>query len=85
MHVSLTPELESMVKERVKSGMYSSASEVVREALRKFFLADGQLSREQAEQIRDVVAPRLQSLHEGTAPLQDFDAAFDEIEQTVLK
>lgn len=34
MHVSLTPELEQLVKEKVETGMYNSSSEVVREALR---------------------------------------------------
>lgn len=34
MNVSLTPELEKLVDERVKSGRYTSASEVIREALR---------------------------------------------------
>ncbi len=34
MNVSLTPELEGIVEQKVKSGMYSSASEVVREGLR---------------------------------------------------
>ena len=34
MNVSLTPELETLVNEKVKSGNYNSASEVVREALR---------------------------------------------------
>ncbi len=34
MNVSLTPELESLVDEKVQTGMYQTASEVVREALR---------------------------------------------------
>lgn len=34
MNVSLTPELEKLVNDKVASGMYHSASEVVREALR---------------------------------------------------
>jgi antitoxin ParD1/3/4 len=34
MHVSLTPELENLVKGQVESGLYNSSSEVVREALR---------------------------------------------------
>lgn len=34
MHISLTPELENLIKEKVESGLYSNASEVVREALR---------------------------------------------------
>ncbi len=34
MNVSLTPELEQLVREKVDSGRYLSASEVVREGLR---------------------------------------------------
>ena len=34
MHVSLTPKLERLVRDRVKSGLYNNASEVIREALR---------------------------------------------------
>ena len=34
MNVSLTPQLEAMVHEKVASGLYTSASEVIREALR---------------------------------------------------
>ncbi len=34
MHISLTPELEGIIKEKVASGLYNNASEVVREALR---------------------------------------------------
>ena len=34
MNVNLTPQLEELVRAKVNSGMYTSASEVVREALR---------------------------------------------------
>lgn len=34
MNVNLTPQLEEMVRQKVASGLYTSASEVVREALR---------------------------------------------------
>lgn len=34
MNVSLTPELEQLVQNKVRTGRYNSASEVVREALR---------------------------------------------------
>lgn len=34
MNVSLTPQLEELVRKKVDSGRYTSASEVVREALR---------------------------------------------------
>lgn len=34
MNISLTPQLEELVKKKVESGLYGSASEVVRAALR---------------------------------------------------
>lgn len=34
MHISLTPELEASIKEKVASGYYNNASEVIRDALR---------------------------------------------------
>ncbi|MDE0291867.1 MAG: type II toxin-antitoxin system ParD family antitoxin [Candidatus Dadabacteria bacterium] len=34
MNVSLTPKLEEFIREKVSSGLYNNASEVVREALR---------------------------------------------------
>jgi antitoxin ParD1/3/4 len=34
MNVNLTPQLEALVRAKVNSGLYTSASEVVREALR---------------------------------------------------
>jgi antitoxin ParD1/3/4 len=34
MNINLTPQLEDMVRKKVASGLYSSASEVIREALR---------------------------------------------------
>lgn len=37
MHISLTPVLEKMIQDKVDSGLYSSASEVIREALRLLY------------------------------------------------
>ncbi len=34
MNVHLTPELEQLVQRKIKTGRYSSASEVIRESLR---------------------------------------------------
>jgi antitoxin ParD1/3/4 len=34
MNISLTPQLEALVKNKVESGLYGSASEVMRDALR---------------------------------------------------
>jgi antitoxin ParD1/3/4 len=46
MNVSLTPELEQYVQEKVSSGLYYSASEVIRESLRLL------REREQLQKIR---------------------------------
>ena len=43
MNVSLTPELEKLVNDEVKSGRYKSASEVVREGLRLIRLREAKL------------------------------------------
>jgi len=40
MNISLTPHLEELIREKVASGSYNSASEVVREALRLLEQAD---------------------------------------------
>jgi antitoxin ParD1/3/4 len=34
MNINLTPQLEELVRQKVASGLYTSASEVIREALR---------------------------------------------------
>ncbi len=49
MNVSLTPELDRLVKQKLKSGMYKTASEVVREALRLLKQRDEQFQRLRAD------------------------------------
>jgi antitoxin ParD1/3/4 len=51
MNVNLSPQLEAMVKAKVASGRYTSASEVVREALRLMEEQD-QLRLLQLQQLR---------------------------------
>ena len=41
MNISLTPELERFVQEKVACGMYTSASEVIRESLRLMHTYNG--------------------------------------------
>jgi antitoxin ParD1/3/4 len=51
MNVSLTAELEQLVNEKVASGMYTSASEVIREGLRLLKERD-ELRRVQMDEVR---------------------------------
>jgi len=55
MHVSLTPHLEKMVKEKVASGLYNNASEVVREALRLMGEFE-EVRRRKLERLREEIA-----------------------------
>ena len=55
MNVSLTPQLEDFVRQKVESGLYGSASEVVREALRLLGERDAHLISRRQE-IRDGLA-----------------------------
>ena len=64
MNVSLTPELEAYVETKVESGRYTSASEVVREALR--LLEETEASRaEQLAEFNRELAARLAALDSG--------------------
>ena len=56
MNVNLTPQLEEMVRAKVASGLYSSASEVVREALRLMSERDELRALKQAQLRADVQA-----------------------------
>lgn len=70
MHVSLTPELDQYVHDKVASGRYNSASEVVREALRTLQEYDA-VKREQLEAVRQKIQAGLDSLERGDAVLAD--------------
>jgi antitoxin ParD1/3/4 len=60
MNVNLTPQLEELVRAKVASGMYTSASEVVREALRLMDEQD-RLRVVKLEQLRDDIRQGLAS------------------------
>jgi antitoxin ParD1/3/4 len=64
MNVSLTPELETLVNEKVKSGNYNSASEVVREALRLLKEQD-ELKRIRREELRREVMKGVDQIRNG--------------------
>jgi antitoxin ParD1/3/4 len=76
VNVSLTPELEQLIQERVRSGRYTSASEVVREALRLLQDRD-ELRRLRMDELRVKAAAGLDSLDRGEGV--DGDVAVDEI------
>ncbi|MBV8451064.1 MAG: type II toxin-antitoxin system ParD family antitoxin [Deltaproteobacteria bacterium] len=64
MNVSLTPELEKFLNDKVQSGMYSSASEVIQEALRLMQERD-QSDSQQLELIRAKIRRGIEQLDRG--------------------
>jgi antitoxin ParD1/3/4 len=72
MNVSLTPELEQLVAEKVASGMYTSASEVVREALRLLKERD-ELRLTRLEPLRQEIRLGLADLEQGRSTAYDDD------------
>lgn len=70
MNISLTPQLEKLVQDRVKSGLYTSASEVIREALRLMESYD----RATDQRLKHLYAEGIAQLDEGRSAPFDSDA-----------
>ena len=78
MNISLTPNLEKWVQEKVSTGMYSSSSEVVREALR--VLAQYEKSQqEKLDSLRTDVLLGISQVNMGNV------VVFDESELSAIK
>lgn len=73
MNVSLPPELEARVRQRVESGMYGSASEVIREALR-LFEAYEQVKTTKFDSLRQDIAKGLDDVRDGHTKEVDFES-----------
>ena len=85
MNVSLTPELEQLVHLKVQTGRYTSASEVVREALRLMEERD-QVQALHKDEIRKRIAAGMASLRarkgaDGDVFLAAMDAELAELER----
>ncbi len=77
LNVSLTPQLEEMVRTKVASGLYNSASEVLRDALRML---------EERDQLRDMRLQALRkSIQEGieSGPGIPADQVFDRVRASI--
>lgn len=77
INVNLTPLLEEMVRQKVKSGLYTFASEVIREALRLMGEQDS-LRQAKFDQLRQDIRAGIES-----GPATVWDA--DEIKRTARK
>lgn len=80
MHISLTENLEAMVKSKVESGLYNNASEVIREALRMMHKEDEAEKARYAEFRREALRGYEQAKQGefSTKSLDDLDREIEE-------
>lgn len=82
MNVSLTPALEKLVQRKVASGLYTSASEVIREALR-LFEDENRIYQAKLENLRKDVAIGIKQADRGD--LVSGKEAFNKIRKRTKK
>jgi antitoxin ParD1/3/4 len=82
MIVSLTPELEQLVEEKVSSGLYNSPSEVIQEALRLLRERD-ELKEMRRAELRREIARGLEAAERGE--LISGDEVFKELRERTAK
>ncbi|MEH1845149.1 MAG: type II toxin-antitoxin system ParD family antitoxin [Nostoc sp.] len=82
MNISLTPELEQLVKDKVSSGKYHSVSEVMREALRLLEERDCILDQRLAE-LKAKIQEGIEASERGE--VVDGEEVFAEIEEDIRR
>jgi antitoxin ParD1/3/4 len=80
MEITLTPDLENLINEKVRSGLYNSPSEVVREGLRLLKEQD-ELKRIRREELRREVQKGIDDIREGRATI--YNSAEELIESVI--
>jgi len=78
MHISLTDRLEAWVREKVESGLYNNASEVIREALRTQMRAEA-TREEKLEALRAEIQKGIDDVKAGRVSKWDKDAFLAEM------
>jgi antitoxin ParD1/3/4 len=79
MNVRLGKHFEEMIRSKVESGLYANASEVVREALRRFEVHEEKLARLRAK----IAVAEAQFERGESIEIDDLDAYFDNLWERV--
>ncbi|WP_373527964.1 type II toxin-antitoxin system ParD family antitoxin [Nostoc sp.] len=82
MNISLTPELEQLVKDKVNSGRYHSVSEVMGEALRLLDERD-RLREQRLAELKAKIQVGIEALDRGE--VVDGEEVFAEIEEDIRR
>jgi antitoxin ParD1/3/4 len=80
MHISLTDRLDDYVREKVATGLYNNASEVIREALRLKISAE-EMDEIKLQRLRDAIDPAVQQAEGGESAPFDMDKILTELDQ----
>ena len=81
MHISLTPELEKIVKSKVQTGLYKNASEVIREALRFMETHEELIYQMKLEKLRTKLAVGAEQADRGEFVDQSISKIIEEAKQ----
>lgn len=64
MNISLTPDLEKYIQDKVRGGLYTSASEVVRESLRIMHTFED-VQKKRIKELDDTIALAMKQMQRG--------------------
>lgn len=78
MNISITPELLKIVQDKVASGRYNNASEVIREAIRNMEVNEQLLYELKLERLKQKLAPSLEEIERGEFYEFSIDSLIDE-------
>lgn len=84
MNISLTPELEELVNKKVKSGMYHSASEVIRAGLRLLREQD-ELRELKLAELRKEIQKGFDDIEAGRVTTHDEESLKQSLEEIKVK
>lgn len=79
MHVSLTEKLEDYVRQKVASGLYNNASEVIREALR-LKIATEESDQARLQRLREAVDIGWEQAERGEVTPFDLEGILSELD-----
>ncbi len=84
MNISLTPQLMQLVQDKVASGMFNNASEVVREALRNLDIQRELIDELLLLKYGEALRPGIEQAHRNEFLDQSFDDVIAEAEREDL-
>ena len=80
MHVSLTEKLDEYVRDKVRSGFYNNASEVIREALR-LKISNENTNEAKLVALQAAIAPAWEQAERGECTPFDLESIISELDQ----